>query len=360
MALRTRIERAVARAFVRLPSPLLRAVVGPVRRSPEGYELDLEVQSLVWLMTLRNGEHMGARGLRRARRLMDHTGALLTPRVSGVAVHDRLVGGGEGDRRARVYVPETPHNRPLPCLVWFHGGGFVIGSIESHDGVCRLLAKEAGAVVVSVDYRLAPEHPFPAAVQDAVAATRWVIDNASSLGVDPRAVAVGGDSAGGNLAAVTAQALRAGPHRPAFQLLVYPATDFTRGLPSHAHFNKGLVLTKESMDWFTDSYLPSKDDLRDPRASCLFADDLAGLPPAFVLTAGFDPLRDEGRAYAERMRAAGVVVDHHCSEASVHGFINMAGSLREPTRMLTLAAQRLRRGLATPAATAARVANGPS
>jgi acetyl esterase len=352
MPVRTRIERAVARAFVRLPAPLLRTMVGPARRSPEGYVLDLEIQSLVWLMTLRNGAHMGSHGLHRARRLMDRTGALLASRASDVSVHDRAVGGGEGDRRARIYRPEAARGASTPGLVWFHGGGFVIGSIESHDGICRRLAKEAGVVVVSVDYRLAPEHPFPAAVHDAVAATRWVVDNAASLELDPRAVAVGGDSAGGNLAAVTAQTLRTGPHRPAFQLLIYPATDFTRGHPSHTHFNRGLVLTKESMDWFTHNYLPSKEDVRDPRASCLFADDLAGLPPAFVLTAGFDPLRDEGRAYAERMRAAGVVVDHHCSEASVHGFLNMAGSLREPSRMLTLAAQRLRRGLSGAAASA--------
>jgi acetyl esterase len=355
MPLRTRIERAVARAFVRLPTPVLRSMVGPARRSPEGYVLDLEIQSLVWLMTLRNGAHMGTHGLHEARRLMDHTGSLLASRVRGVSVRDLAVRGGDGDRPARIYRPEAARGAGTPGLVWFHGGGFVIGSIESHDGICRRLAKEAGVVVLSVDYRLAPEHPFPAAVHDAVAATRWVVDNAATLGIHPRAIAVGGDSAGGNLAAVTAHALRTGPHRPAFQLLIYPATDFTRGHPSHTHFNRGLVLTKESMDWFTQNYLPSKDDVRDPRASCIFADDLAGLPPAFVLTAGFDPLRDEGRAYAERMRAAGVVVEHHCSEAAVHGFLNMAGSLSEPSRMLTLAAQRLRRGLSGAARSAVAV-----
>jgi acetyl esterase len=345
MTVRSRVERSVARAFVNLPSPLLRALTGPARRSPEGFELDPEIQSLVWLMTLREGPDMHAGQLRRARRSLDHSGPLLARSTPDVTTRDRRVAGAAGDRRVRVYTPAAARGRPAPGLVWFHGGGFTIGSIESHDGICRALASESGVVVASVDYRLAPEHPFPAAVDDAVAATRSIIENAKDYGMDPRAVAVGGDSAGGNLSAVTAQALRGSATAPAFQLLIYPATDFTRSTPSHGFFAKGFILTKSTMDWFIESYLPSPEAIQDPRASCLFAKDLTRLAPALVVTAGFDPLRDEGKAYADRMRAAGVAVEYVCAEGAVHGFFNMAGSLREPSRVLTLAADRLRRGL---------------
>jgi acetyl esterase len=197
---------------------------------------------------------------------------------------------------------------------------------------------------VSVDYRLAPEHPFPAAAEDAIAATRAILAAASSYGIDARALAVGGDSAGGNLAAVASQALRGSAARPAFQLLIYPATDFTRSTPSHRHFSEGYILTRRTMDWFLGSYLPSPDFIQDPRASCLFTKDLTGLPPALVVTAGFDPLRDEGKAYADRMREAGVKVEYVCSQGAVHAFFNM-GVLSEPSRVLSLAADRLRKGL---------------
>jgi acetyl esterase len=159
-------------------------------------------------------------------------------------------------------------------------------------------------------------------------------------------MAVGGDSAGGNLSAVTAQALRGASPALAFQLLVYPCTDFTRTMPSHAHFAEGYVLTKPTMDWFLENYLPGPEAIQDPRASCLFAKDVSGLPAALVTTAGFDPLRDEGTAYADKMRAAGVAVEHVNVEGMVHGFFNMAGSLREPTRVLTLAAARVKKALA--------------
>jgi acetyl esterase len=347
MTVRTRVERAVARAFVKLPSPVLRVLTGPRRRSPEGFELDPQIQSLVWLMTLRDGRDLHHAGLRRARRSLDHNGSLLAHRIADVTTHDRAVAGAAGERRVRVYTPSFARGRAAPGLVWFHGGGFTIGSIESHDGICRTLASEAGVVVASVDYRLAPEHPFPAAVDDALAATRAILADAASFGMNARAVAVGGDSAGGNLAAVTARALRGDALAPAFQLLVYPATDFTRSSASHAYFNRGYVLTKGTMDWFLDNYLPPAASVEDPRVSCLFAEDLSGLPPAFVVTAGFDPLRDEGKAYADKMRAAGVHVEYVCVEGAVHGFFNMAGTLREPTRVLSMAADRLRRGLAS-------------
>jgi acetyl esterase len=341
-----RVERTAVRAFVGLPPVVLRRIVGAPRRSPEGYELDLQVQALIWLMRKTRQPDMIDGGVDEARRRLDRHGGLLDVQgITDVSASDRTLPGAAGARGARVYIPAGVGTAAPPALVFFHGGGFALGSIESHDGLCRGLASRAHVVVISVDYRLAPENPFPAAVDDAVAATRWVLDEASSLGVDANAVAVGGDSAGGCLAAVVAQTLRDAPRRPAFQLLLYPTTDATHRGASHQYFRDGLMLTERSIAWFTDTYLPSPTMATDPRASPLLASDVSGLPPALVLTAGFDPLRDEGSAYAERMRAAGVDVEHVCSEPSVHGFMNMAGVLREPARMFALAADRLRRAL---------------
>jgi acetyl esterase len=205
---------------------------------------------------------------------------------------------------------------------------------------------KANAIVVSVDYRLAPEHTFPAAVDDALAATRWVLRSAASLGVDPAAVAVGGDSAGGTLAAVVAQCMRGEEMRPAFQLLIYPVTDVRGGTPSREYFREGYLLSGRAIDWYMNHYLPDPATYTDPRASPLLAHDLSGLPPALVMTAGFDPLRDEGRYYADKMKSAGVGVEYVCSEGSVHGFFNTSGLLRESQRMMALAAERLQSALA--------------
>jgi acetyl esterase len=353
MTLRLRIERAVTLTFLALPAAVLRRIVGPPRRSPEGLELEVQTQALIWLMRVSGQPELDEGGVAKGRRSMDRTGSLLAPRVDDVTIEDRAVPGAAGPRRVRIYTPASARGRAAPGLVWFHGGGFVVGSIDSHDGICRVLASGAGVVVVSVDYRLAPEHRFPAAVEDAIAATRWLLDHASSVGIDPAAVAVGGDSAGGNLSAVVAQTLKREPRRPAFQLLVYPATDCTRSMASHRHFREGFILTERSIEWFTENYLPAKSFETDPRASPLFATDLRGLAPALVLTGGFDPLRDEGLAYAEKMRAAGVEVEHVCAEGSVHGFINMTGALPESTRMLEIVVARLRKALSSSAARSA-------
>jgi acetyl esterase len=263
-----------------------------------------------------------------------------------VGTYDRTIPGATGPRRARVYTPRSRSGAPAPCLVFFHGGGFVVGSIESHDGACRALASRADMVVVSVDYRLAPEHKSPAGLEDAIAATRWVLANTASLGVDPTAVAVGGDSAGGNLAAGVSIATRDDELRPAFQLLVYPATDATLSFPSHKHFGTGFFLPEQQIKWFLSNYLPEPEFARDPRASPFFAPDVSRTPPALVVTAGFDPLRDEGNAYAEKLRAAGVDVQHVCAEGMMHGFFNTAGKLREPARLLDMVAARLAHALA--------------
>jgi acetyl esterase len=229
--------------------------------------------------------------------------------------------------------------------VWLHGGGFVLGSIESHDGLCREWASQAGVTVVSVDYRLAPEDRFPAGLEDALAVTRWVLENGREIGIAPEAVAVGGDSAGANLAAVVAQTLRVSERRPAFQLLAYPPTDATCRLPAHRLFAEGFLLSERTIQWFLDHYVADRSLETEPRVSPLFAKDLSGLPPALVLTAGFDPLRDEGRAYADRMGSAGVTVEYVCAQGSLHGFLSTAGGLRESTRMLSHAANALRHAL---------------
>ena len=345
MALRlpVQVERAAARAFLALPPPILRRIVGPPRRSPDGLELDLQLQALLWLIALTKVPALSGGDVAVARASLDRAAPTLdlSP-PPGVAVYDRTVDGAEGPRRARVYVPSSAPASDAPGLVFFHGGGWVVGSIESHDRVCRALADEAALVVVSVDYRLAPEHPFPAAPRDAIAATRWVLENAAMLGIDPARVAVGGDSAGGNLAAVVALALRDDARRPAFQLLVYPATDLTRALPSHAMFRESYFLSRAAGDWYLGHYLRDPAEAKDPLASPLFAADVSRLPPALVITAGFDPLRDEGKAYADRMRAAGVEVELFCADGQMHGFFVLGAALRAGARAVDLAASRLR------------------
>ena len=349
-------ERAIARTLLDLPVPLLRRIVGSARRSPEGFVLDLQTQALLWMMKKTREPDMCEGGVLVARKRIDRSAAILDVQAAGdVDVYERAVPGAVGPRRARVYTPLSGRGSPAPALVFFHGGGFVFGSLDSHDGTCRALASMARTIVISVDYRLAPEDRFPAAAEDAAAAARWVLENGSSMGVDPNAVAVGGDSAGGNLATIAAMLLRGGSRRPAFQLLIYPAVDLTRAQPSHRYFGDGFLLTRSTTDWFLANYLPSPELAKDWRASPLFATDLSGLPPAFVVSAGFDPLRDEARLYSERMRAAGVQVEHVCAEGLVHGFLQMSGVLREPARVLSVITRRLESALSAvrPVASAA-------
>jgi acetyl esterase len=230
---------------------------------------------------------------------------------------------------ARLYVPNKLRQKDglAPCLVFLHGGGFVIGNLDSHDVVCRKLAHEGESIVISVDYRLAPEHKFPAAPEDAIAATKWVADNARQLGVDAARIVVGGDSAGGNLSAVTAIALRDSGPKLAGQLLIYPATDFRMDHPSHSDPETSLLLTHSVIKWFIDHYMGDADR-NDWRASPARA-NLAGLPPAYVLIAGGDPLRDEGNEYAERLKAAGVPVTYRFFPGQFHGFFTMGKLLNQ-------------------------------
>ena len=233
---------------------------------------------------------------------------------------------------ARIYTPTKLRQRGglAPCLVFFHGGGWVIGDLDSHDVVCRKLAHEGELIVISVDYRLAPEHKFPAAVDDAIVATKWIADNAKQLGIDAGRLMVGGDSAGGNLAAVVALAARDGNGPEiAGQVLIYPATDFSMKHPSHSEPETSILLTHTVIKWFRDHYLNGLADGQDWRASPALAKTLAGLPPAYVLTAGADPLRDEGDEYAARLKDAGVSVTYKNFPGQFHGFFTMGKLLRQ-------------------------------
>jgi acetyl esterase len=256
--------------------------------------------------------------------------------------------GPHGTIPVRLYRPlGSTAGAALPVLVYFHGGGWVIGDLDTHDVLCRSLANGAGCAVASIDYRMGPEHRFPAAVDDVLAATRWVRREAASLCLDAGRLAVGGDSAGGNLAAVAAIAARdAGDLPIAFQLLIYPATDMRRGHPSHQANGQGYLLTRDTMAYFHDHYI---DDARhdiDWRASPLLHTDLSGLPPALVLTAGYDPLRDEGMAYAEALTAAGNRAAYVCFERQIHGFITMGKVLDEADTAIALCCAELRRAFA--------------
>lgn len=245
--------------------------------------------------------------------------------------------------RMRLYEP-AEGTWPHPVLVYFHGGGWVIGDLDTHDVVCRTLCRGSGCAVLSVDYRLAPEHRFPAAVDDCHAAVRWVREQGTLHGLDASRIALGGDSAGGNLSAVTAIAMRNAGEAPALlQLLIYPATDMRAVAPSHTHNGQGYVLTADTIAYFRQHYMPDAGQWADWRASPLLAEDLSHLPPAFVLTAGFDPLRDEGRQYADALSAAGVPTQYVCFERQIHGFITMGRVIDEANTALALCATELRR-----------------
>jgi acetyl esterase len=239
-----------------------------------------------------------------------------------VEARDMSIPGSAGDIPARHYRP--PGGQAAPLLVFYHGGGWAIGDLDTHDALCRLTCRDAGIHVLSIDYRLAPEHQAPAAIDDAFAAFEWGCEHADELGAIPGRVAVGGDSAGGNLAAVVCQLARdKGGHTPVLQWLIYPRTDFTAQTRSLSLFARGFLLTKRDMDWFESQYLRGSGIVRaDPRVSPLLAESLSGLAPALIAIAGFDPLRDEGESYAAALRAAGTAVDLRSMGSLTHGFAN--------------------------------------
>lgn len=329
LTFRERLEHRVARALLSLPPGLQLRLSGkpPVQR--DGLTLNPEVQLL---LTLR--ERMGAVAMsalppaetrRRARR---ETRVHAGEPIHVGAVRELVLETKAGPLQARHYAPMNPDARE-PLLVFFHGGGFVLGDLDTHDNACRLLCRHAHLHVLAVDYRLAPEHPYPAALEDAMAAFAWACEHARELGADPTRIAVGGDSAGGNLAAVTAQlAVRDGLPAPALQFLLYPAVDRTCERASHGHFAEGFFLTRADITWFQEQYTGASCDGSDPRISPLRCRELSGLPPAVVITAGFDPLRDEGEAYARALQQAGTRTTLRRFDGLIHGFANMVGVSR--------------------------------
>ncbi|WP_091456977.1 alpha/beta hydrolase [Actinokineospora iranica] len=343
------VQAAFVRAVFALPRPLRRLIAGQPTRI-DGQELALDAQLLLTLDKMA-GHSFVDRTPERSRAMLDRSRHL----VSGVPIEPVTVRGLtlDDDIPARFYTPaEVGEDAPL--LVFYHGGGWVLGTLDSHDNTCRFLAKHAKVKVLSVDYRLAPEHPFPAAAEDAYSAFRYAVAHAPELGVNPDLIAVGGDSAGGNLAAVTAyQAVRAGGPRPAFQLLFYPGTDATARRRSRDLFADGFFLTSENIDWFTNHYCPDTERRADPLFSVLRADDLTGMPPAYIATGGFDPLRDEGEEFAHKLAAAGVPVALSRHPDLIHGYVNFIGIGTRFREATAEAAGALRTGLAmsTPART---------
>ncbi len=265
------------------------------------------------------------------------------PEVGEVLDHEVQANGARF--KVRSYQPPGRSAALLPALVYYHGGGWTIGDLDTHDVLCRSLCLQSGLVVVAVDYRMGPEHKFPAAYLDSLAAYHWVQAQAQRLGVDPSRVAVGGDSAGGNLAAAVALGLRGAKQPPVFQLLIYPATNMHLVTSSHEVNGQGYLLTREAIEWFGNNYLSGPADRDDPRASPLLAESHAQLPAALVLTAGYDPLRDEGRQYADALSAAGVPCQYVCFERQIHGFITMGRIIQEANTAVSLCALALRQAM---------------
>ena len=314
--------------------------------------LDPQARALIALMAQRQMPAVHTLSPAEARALYRERRAYTQPDPPPVADVQAL--RTDGGVPLRLYRPLDAGDGETakPVLVYFHGGGWTIGDLDTHDVLCRQLCAGAGIVVVAVDYRLGPEHPFPAAVDDCLAATRWVRREAAALAIDATRLALGGDSAGGNLAAVVALLLRdaaeAGEAAPAFQLLIYPATDQRAGAPSHTLNGQGYLLTADSVAYYRGHYFADPAQWSDWRGSPLLAPDLSRLPPALVLTAGYDPLRDEGLQYADALSAAGNRVQYICFERQVHGFITMGRVLDEAQTAVALCASVLKAALCKP------------
>ncbi len=330
------VAHRAARRLLAAPAPILDKVIGAPPILLDGRVLDRRVQALLALGARLAPGDDAARSFDVAtrRKEMDRMTSVGMPLRQGVHVAGRTIPGPAGDIGARVYRPFGLDDRP-PAIVYFHGGGWAVGSLDAYEGSCRLIAADAGCVVVSVDYRLAPEHPFPAPLDDCLAAYRWVRTHTRELGIDDDRIGVMGDSAGGNLAAVVAQVtLDDSVPPPTVQTLIYPAVEASLSKPSHALFAEGFGLTRDDMVWYRDMYLPDRSTWDLPTVSPLFTPSLDGLAPAVIATAGFDPLRDEGNAYAERLADAGVPVRWRCYDDMIHGFFGM-GVIPECLAMAT-------------------------
>ncbi len=329
LTLGQRFQHRVAHALAGLPPRVQVRLSGRRPVHIDGDTLAPEVQLSLALLARRGEPRPETLSPSEAREVRRRLAAVYGGKPIEVGAVTDLVIEGNVSLRARHYAPREP-GESLPLLVYYHGGGFTYGDLDTHDSVCRILCRHAGAHVLAIDYRLAPEHPFPAAVEDARCALRWAFANANQLGADPGRVGVGGDSAGGNLAAVVAQlAARDGGPAPGLQLLIYPVTDFTGRRRSRELFGEGFLLTDAEMDWFEMNYLgAARAAVSDPRVSPLLAADLSGLAPAFIVTASFDPLRDEGEDYARALNEAGTPATLRRFPGFIHGFIGASGVSR--------------------------------
>jgi acetyl esterase len=347
------IEHAVLKWACGLSPRTSRAIFGKPPQI-DGQTLSSETQALLTLARWSGSDGFFAgRSVAEARAQSRYEAkvAARRPPLPMAAVQTHEIPGPLGPIPARLYVAEpSPAGEPAPLLVYYHGGGWVLGDLDMYDEVCRLLAAAAGVRVLAVDYRLAPEHPFPEPLEDGFAAFEWAVANAESLGADPARVAVGGDSAGGNMAAVISHMARdGGGAMPAMQLLIYPVTDSAEDTRSRRLFAEGFILTKADMEAFETAYLPPGADASDQRISVLKCPDLRGLPTAYVATAGFDPLRDEGEAYALMMRECGVRVALRRHPSLIHTFVNQTSVNATAMGAMLEAAGALRLGLATAA-----------
>jgi acetyl esterase/lipase len=344
------IEHRLLKFLCNLPPRVQRLLFGTAP-AIDGQRLAPDVHALIRIAQIFRGDSLRAKGEpaeARAERRAEARTVAARPSIPMARVEQVEVPGPAGPIAARLYVPSgSPASGPPPLLVYYHGGGWAIGDLETHDGPCRFLAAHSGAALLAIDYRLAPEHPFPAAAEDAQAAYAWALGQGERLGTAPGRVAVGGDSAGANLAAaVCLMARERDLPAPALQLLIYPVTDAVEEAPSRRAFGEGFLLTRNDMGWFEERYLPPGVDRGDPRVSVLRADDLSGLPPAYVAVAGFDPLRDEGEAYAQRLREAGVRVALRRHPGLVHTFANLTAVCPSARAAMLEAAGALRLGLA--------------
>jgi acetyl esterase len=340
-----RLQVRAAYSALRMPLSWVNILAGaPI--TVDGRTLDGRTQWFLRLLSYGTHKPITRMSVLEARAECDDSMPLLGGRPYPIGeIVDRTFDGPGGKLRVRLYRPMGAATHPLPAILYFHGGGWIIGSLEAYDRVCRYFAARTGCVVVAVDYRLAPEHRFPAAIDDAVAAFRWLGNEAPALGIDPVRIVLGGDSAGGTIATVAAREVRGDGTPPCLQWLVYPMTDLAFDSPSVVSLGERFLITRASVEWMRAHYLKNPHEISDPRASPLRADDLAGLPPALVYTAGFDPLRDEGQAYADKMAAAGVKVIYREFESLIHGFVGMRGAIQAAARAMDDMAAGLRHEL---------------